>query len=207
MDLRPIQHTFIQSYSYGLYFTERLFQPDNRILVNTIESDSDKARKVLFVADSGVLKTHPKLESDINAYCNKYGNLLEYTQLIALPGGETVKNDPRYADELLRAIDENKICRHSYVIAIGGGALIDLAGYAASIAHRGVRLIRIPTTVLSQNDAAVGVKNGMNLLGKKNFVGSFDIPHAVIIDHHFLTTLEKRDWIAGIAGSGKSCTY
>jgi 3-dehydroquinate synthase len=88
-------------------------------------------------------------------------------------------------------------------VAIGGGALIDLAGYAASIAHRGVRLIRIPTTVLAQNDAAVGVKNGVNILGKKNFIGCFEPPHAVINDRHFLSTLDKRDWIAGIAEAVK----
>ncbi|MEN8790180.1 MAG: 3-dehydroquinate synthase [Flavobacteriaceae bacterium] len=203
MELRPIQYTFTQTYSYGLYFTERMFETENLSLVNIVKSDSENAKKVLFVADSGVLKAHHTLETDIRSYCNKHQDILELTQLIELPGGEVVKNDPRFIDQLLKAIDVNKICRHSYVLAIGGGALIDLAGYAASIAHRGVRLIRIPTTVLSQNDAAVGVKNGMNMLGKKNFVGSFDIPHAVIIDHHFLTSLERRDWIAGIAEAVK----
>ncbi|MGI9547911.1 MAG: 3-dehydroquinate synthase, partial [Flavobacteriaceae bacterium] len=132
-----------------------------------------------------------------------YKDELEFTQTISLPGGETVKNDSHYIDEVLGAINKYKICKHSYVIALGGGALIDLAGYAASIAHRGVRLIRIPTTVLSQNDAAVGVKNGVNIFGKKNFIGTFEPPQAVINDSQFLSTLEDRDWIAGIAEAVK----
>src|SRR5690606_2130347 len=97
------------------------------------------------------------------------------------------------------AINDNRICRHSFVIAIGGGAVIDMVGYAAAIAHRGVKLIRIPTTVLSQNDSAVGVKNSINIFGKKNFLGTFAPPYAIINDHFFLTTLEQRDWISGIA--------
>ncbi len=199
MELRPIQYTFTQTYSYGLYFTERIFEPENATLCNTIRADKNNRRKVLFVVDRGVSEAHPTLKKDINLYCKHHHDILEFTQVVTLPGGEVVKNDPGHVDKILKAIDLNKICRHSYVIALGGGALIDLVGYAASIAHRGVRLIRIPTTVLSQNDAAVGVKNGINLRGKKNFVGSFEIPHAVINDHHFLTTLEERDWIAGIA--------
>ena len=74
-----------------------------------------------------------------------------------------------------------------------------MAGYAAAIAHRGVKLIRIPTTVLSQNDSAVGVKNSVNAFGKKNFLGTFAPPYAIINDSDFLATLEQRDWIAGIA--------
>lgn len=97
------------------------------------------------------------------------------------------------------AINDQAICRHSFVVVIGGGAVIDMVGYAAAIGHRGVKLIRIPTTVLSQNDSAVGVKNSVNAFGKKNFVGTFAPPYAIINDTEFLKTLEQRDWIAGIA--------
>ena len=99
----------------------------------------------------------------------------------------------------IKGIDKNKICRHSFVVTIGGGAVIDMVGYASAIAHRGVKLIRISTTVLSQNDSAVGVKNSVNLFGKKNFLGSFATAHAIINDSVFLDTLEDRDWISGIA--------
>ena len=66
-----------------------------------------------------------------------------------------------------------------------------------------MKLIRIPTTVLAQNDAAVGVKNGINAFGKKNFIGSFALPIAIINDTQLLTSLEQRDWVAGIAEAVK----
>ena len=79
----------------------------------------------------------------------------------------------------------------------GGGALLDLAGLAAATAHRGVRHIRIPTTTLSQCDSGVGVKNGINAFGKKNFIGTFAPPFAVINDFDLLASLPARDKRAG----------
>jgi 3-dehydroquinate synthase len=122
---------------------------------------------------------------------------------MVVPGGEEVKNTRDYVDLLHRAIFEFGICRHSFVVAVGGGALLDMAGYAASTAHRGVRLIRVPTTVLAQNDSGVGVKNGINAFGRKNFLGVFAPPYAVINDFQFLTTLDDRDWRAGMAEAVK----
>jgi len=81
--------------------------------------------------------------------------------------------------------------------------VLDAVGYAAATAHRGVRLIRVPTTVLAQDDSGVGVKNGINAFGKKNFVGSFAPPHAVLNDFDLLMTLEDRDWRAGISEAVK----
>ncbi len=204
MKLKPIKHSFKVTYSYGLFFSENIFQTDNPDFKDIVATAGNEgAVKLLFVIDDGVLAAHPNLEDDIPSYCEAHQDILEFTQLINLPGGETVKNNQAHLDMVLHAIEHNKICRHSFVIAIGGGALIDLVGYAAAIAHRGVRLIRIPTTVLSQNDAAVGVKNGVNILGKKNFIGSFEPPFAVINDPLFLSSLEQRDWIAGIAEAMK----
>lgn len=77
--------------------------------------------------------------------------------------------------------------------------MLDMVGFAAAIAHRGIRHIRIPTTVLSQNDSGVGVKNGINAYGKKNFLGTFSPPAAVINDLAFLETLDDRDWRSGIS--------
>lgn len=204
MKLKPIKHSFEVTFSYGLYFTENIFHIDNPDFKDIVATARRKgAIKLLFVVDDAVLSAHPNLEEEIPSYCAAHNDIIEFTQLISLPGGEAVKNDQMHLDLVLHAIEHNKICRHSFVIAIGGGALIDLVGYAAAIAHRGVRLIRIPTTVLSQNDAAVGVKNGVNILGKKNFIGSFDPPFAVINDPVFLSTLDQRDWISGIAEAVK----
>src|SRR5204863_7068510 len=115
------------------------------------------------------------------------------------PGGERVKNEHGWVLTVHRAVERASLCRHSYVAAVGGGAVLDMAGLAAATAHRGVRLIRIPTTVLSQNDSGVGVKNGVNAFDKKNFLGTFAPPFAVLNDSRFLTTLSDRDWRSGIA--------
>ena len=115
-----------------------------------------------------------------------------------LPGGEHCKNDWNLVEKIWQAIEFHKICRHSYVVAIGGGAFIDLAGFAAATAHRGIRFVRMPTTTLSQGDGGVGVKNGVNFFGKKNWVGTFSVPFAVINDLDFLRSLPDRSCRDGI---------
>ncbi len=120
-----------------------------------------------------------------------------------ISGGEAAKNDRTLVEQIQQLIETAGLCRHSYVLAIGGGAILDLVGYAAATAHRGIRLIRVPTTVLAQNDSGVGVKNGINAFGKKNFLGTFAPPYAVINDSAFLTTLHDRDWRSGIAEAVK----
>ena len=102
-------------------------------------------------------------------------------------------------DEILDATNTHGIDRHSYIVAIGGGAVIVMVGFSAAIAHRGIRHIRVPTTVLAQNDAGIGVKNGINVYGKKNYLGTFAPPFAVFNDFNFLTTLDNRNWRAGIS--------
>jgi 3-dehydroquinate synthase len=89
------------------------------------------------------------------------------------------------------------------LVAIGGGALLDVAGFAAATAHRGVRLVRLPTTTLSQADSGVGIKNGLNAFGQKNFMGTFAPPFAVINDFNLLATLPPLDKRAGYAEAVK----
>lgn len=200
MKLPPIEQSFSIQYHYRLFFTENLFDSKNDLFRELVHSyKPGESVKVYFVVDEGVLHLHPGLLEAVESYCRFNKNVLRYTGYLAVEGGEASKNNINYVNEVLQAINENAICRHSFVVAIGGGAVIDMAGYAAAIAHRGVKLIRIPTTVLSQNDAAVGVKNGINYFGKKNFIGTFSPPYAIINDSSFLTTLEQRDWISGIA--------
>ena len=118
-------------------------------------------------------------------------------------GGEEAKNDESLLYQVIDAVNAHGIDRHSYLVAIGGGAVLDMVGYAAAISHRGVRHIRIPTTVLSQNDSGVGVKNGVNFYRKKNFLGTFAPPVAVFNDYHFLTTLSDLDWRSGMSEAVK----
>src|SRR6476646_7125322 len=113
---------------------------------------------------------------------------------LIIPGGEQIKNDKRSFNRIVESVHMYGIDRHSYLTAIGGGAVLDVVGYAAAVSHRGVRHIRIPTTVLSQNDSGIGVKNGINYFCNKNFLGTFSPPVAVFNDDIFLTTLSDRDW-------------
>jgi 3-dehydroquinate synthase len=120
-----------------------------------------------------------------------------------VPGGERVKNELFFIEQIQQRLYEHRIDRHSYVIAIGGGAVLDAVGLVAATTHRGVRLIRVPTTVLAQDDSGVGVKNGVNLYGVKNFCGTFAPPFAVLNDLDLLTPLSERDKIAGMAEAVK----
>jgi 3-dehydroquinate synthase len=118
-------------------------------------------------------------------------------------GGEACKQDGRDVQRIHERIERHRICRQSFVLAVGGGAVLDAVGFAASTAHRGVRLVRMPSTVLAQNDAGIGVKNAVNAFGRKNFVGAFAPPFAVVNDAALLDTLDPRDRRAGIAEAVK----
>jgi len=200
MQLPSIKQSFKVEYQYQLYFTSALFNLENPLFEKLIADYKEfEPVKLLFVIDDGVKNHHPKLISHIKAYCENNSGTLKHTETMVVSGGEQAKNGEASIELVLKGINENKICRHSFVVVIGGGAIIDMVGYAAAIAHRGVKLIRIPTTVLSQNDSAVGVKNSVNAFKKKNFLGTFAPPYAIINDNDFLKTLEQRDWISGVA--------
>jgi 3-dehydroquinate synthase len=194
--MKSLQQSFVVPFTYRVFFTEDIFEEKNHILKGIINKSSDE--KIIVIFDETVLCKNGHLLAETNKYFNK--NLPgQLTEVMILPGGEAVKNEIGRVNEILETIERGKLSRHSYIIVVGGGALLDLAGYAASIAHRGIRLIRIPTTVLAQNDSGVGVKNSVNYFNKKNFLGCFAPPFAVINDRKFLMTLEQRDWIAGVA--------
>jgi 3-dehydroquinate synthase len=203
--LTTIQQDIQVNFRYAVHFTRDLFAPQNLLLKSTMPPDaSGSPRKLLVVVDRGVHRHHPDLVPKIEAYCRRHSEALT---LVGTPllfeGGEHLKNDALYVTILQQAIHAAGLCRHSYVVAVGGGALIDLAGFAAATAHRGIRLIRVPTTVMAQADASIGVKNGINAFGKKNFIGTFAPPVAVINDAGFLSTLSQRDWIGGVAEAVK----
>ncbi len=195
------QHVVVE-FRYPVRFTHGLLRPDNPMLAEAVEADGPA--RMLVVIDKGVAEAHPSLADDVEAYCAHHSGALQLTSApLLVPGGEAIKNQTGAVDEIRAAIDVHGVDRHSYVMAIGGGAVLDAVGYAAATAHRGVRLIRVPTTVLAQDDSAVGVKNGVNAFGKKNFVGSFAPPHAVLNDFELLRTLSDRDWRSGISEAVK----
>ncbi len=195
-----LQQQFSVQFTYNVYFTESLFDRENPTFSSFVESQqSDIPRKIFFVIDEGVLAHHPSLKEQIREYFlgNRFFQLIG--DIMVLPGGEAAKNNEQLFYDLVKAVDRHGIDRHSYITAIGGGSVLDLVGYAAAVSHRGIRHIRIPTTVLSQNDSGVGVKNGINYFGKKNFLGTFAPPVAVFNDSAFLTTLSREEWRSGIS--------
>ena len=201
----PLQLAVQVSFEYQVHFTRNVLDPGNPLLAEiAAEQAGDLPARALVVADQGLADRTPGLLPSIDRYCACHSPRLALAgppQLV--PGGEAAKSRHRLVGALHAAIDRADLCRHSYLVAIGGGAVLDLAGYAAATAHRGIRLIRLPTTVLAQNDAGIGVKNGINAFGKKNWIGTFAIPHAVVNDAAFLSTLSDRDWRSGIAEAVK----
>jgi 3-dehydroquinate synthase len=194
------------SYRHQVHFTEDVFNTNNPVLRDVIFSDPNRAQvpKVLVIVDEALASANPFITRNIEEYFSAHSDHLNLvcTPLV-IEGGERTKNSYFHVSEIHSHIDRYHIDRHSYVIAVGGGALLDMAGLAAATAHRGVRHIRIPTTTLSQDDSGVGVKNGINAFGKKNFIGTFTPPYAVINDFKFLETLSARDKRAGFVEAVK----
>lgn len=196
-----IERSFGVTFGYPVHFTEGVLDPANGCLRDVVVRQADYLpAKVAFVIDHGLLEGHPNLREQIAAYCRRHEDVLRLmAPVLELPGGERIKNEWRYVLDVLRTMHEALLCRHSYAIAIGGGALLDVVGFAAAMAHRGIRLVRVPTTVLAQDDSAIGVKNGINAFDKKNYLGTFAPPFAVINDPRFLPTLSDRDWRSGLS--------
>lgn len=195
---QSIVEEFQISYRHQVTFTGQVFAPENLLLATTIrECSSAETPRVFLVADADVMAANSGLDGQITAYFERQGDAMHYLGCLELPGGEQLKNEARYLEQLYRVIEEKKLCRHSFIIALGGGALLDLVGFAASTAHRGIRHIRLPSTSLSQGDGGCGVKNGINYFGKKNFIGTFTPPAAVINDVDLLKTLPEPRLIDG----------
>ncbi|MGB8841873.1 MAG: 3-dehydroquinate synthase [Aliidongia sp.] len=200
-----IRQRFVVAYDYAVAFTRGCFDPGNGTLAEIMGASAAETKPccVVFV-DLGVLDGRPNLVSEIESHFAHRGELPRLAMPpMVLPGGETIKNEAPLIGRLHDAIFDNGLDRHSYIVAVGGGAFLDAVGLAASTAHRGVRLIRVPTTVLAQNDSGVGVKNAINRNGAKNQIGTFAPPWAVVNDADFLATLPDRDRIAGMAEAVK----
>lgn len=195
-----LQQSFSVKFDYKIYFTTSLFEVENSTLAGFFkERPGEGLQKIYFVIDEGAANAHPSLINDIQTYFDRHQQVKLIPDFMIVPGGEASKNDASLFDRIVEAVDTYGIDRHSYLAAIGGGAVLDLAGYAAAVSHRGIKHIRIPTTVLSQNDSGIGVKNGINYKGKKNFLGTFAPPVAVFNDERFLDTLSDRDYRSGIS--------
>jgi len=195
-----IERTITVPFAHRIFFTRSVFSLENHLLAELIpRTASGSPAKALVVIDQGVAEAFPPLNDQLASYFSRKDSPLRLIRPpLLVSGGEAAKQGRDLVDKLHHQIDQHRICRHSYLITIGGGALLDAAGFAAATAHRGVRHIRLPTTTLSQADGGVGVKNGINAFGKKNFIGTFSPPFAVINDSDFLLSLPPAEKRAGL---------
>jgi 3-dehydroquinate synthase len=197
-------HTMIRrnvrlDFQHSVYFTREAFSTSNETLAKILSPNREGRRsKVILYVDEGLLDGNPNLPQRINQYFRAH---VEEINLVHEPlfikGGEAAKNDWGLVEKIWSDLNEHSICRHSFVVIVGGGAALDLVGFAASTAHRGIRLVRLPTTTLSQGDGGIGVKNGVNFFGKKNWVGTFAVPDAIVNDASFLRSLPENQKRAG----------
>lgn len=197
-----IRRTIQVAWQLRVFFTENVFAPDNSTLRDALVNAAP--RKALVVLEDSLAQAQPELDQQIEKYFSVHAKQL---QLVRPPlfvcGGESAKNSITLVTDLHSQLHRHHLDRHSYLIVIGGGALLDVAGFVAATAHRGVRLVRIPTTTLSQADSGVGVKNSLNAFGQKNLIGTFAPPFAVINDFNLLASLKPRDKRCGYAEAVK----
>jgi 3-dehydroquinate synthase len=192
-------------FEYPVHFTRNLFEPANPLFAEVVDRLHEHRRhRAAVYVDSGVAAAHPRLIEQVKEYFHEHPRELELAGVPAIvPGSEQAKTGWSVVRDVMWTIGNLHLDRQSFIVAIGGGGLLDMVGFATSIVHRGLRLVRVPTTTLAQNDAGVGVKNGMDEHGQKNFVGTFAPPFAVLNDFAFLPTLAEEDWIGGAAEAFK----
>ena len=187
-------------HEHRVIFTRDVFAAENNTLADllTPREPGGTARAIVFF-DSGLESAFPDFAGRMTRWFVARSKRVRLeTAPVALPGGEAVKNDFQQLERIWSVINAAKLCRHSFVIVIGGGAVLDLVGFGAATAHRGIPVVRLPTTSLSQADGGLGVKNGVNYFTKKNWLGSFGVPHAIVNDFAFLHGLSPRDRRAGL---------
>jgi 3-dehydroquinate synthase len=195
---------FSVPFTHRLRFTRDVLGADEAVLADLFEASGDRPPRVQFWLDEDVGNANPDLKQRLHAFSRRHADrFLTVGNVQTVPGGEAVKNDVHLLERMLKCMNAADLDRRSYVVAIGGGAVLDAVGFAAAIAHRGIRLVRLPTTTLAQADSGVGVKNAVNMFAKKNWCGSFAVPWAVVNDERLLETLPDRDFVCGFSEAVK----
>lgn len=161
------------------------------LLPLSLEELFPEAKQVLILTDSNVEKLHKK---DLVDYLDKKYNVLFYS----VKAGEASKNID-YVFDVIKYLVEKDFSREDVIIGLGGGVVCDLAGFIASLYHRGVGHVLLPTTLLAMADASVGGKTAVDYEGLKNIVGAFKMPSLVYMNLETLKTLPEREYYAGFA--------
>jgi 3-dehydroquinate synthase len=203
-DMEPLQQTIAVTFRYPVHFTTGVFDPDNPLLHEVITAGDLAPARLLVVVDRGVHRGRPGVIAAVERYCDQHAEFLDLAcPPLVIEGGEATKNSRDYVGAIHEVISDAGLCHRSYVVIVGGGAVMDMAGYAAATAHRGLRVVRVPTTTLGQADAGLALENNLNGSGRKDFVGAFAPPFAVVNDAAFLSSLGDRDWRGGLAEAVK----
>lgn len=189
-------------FTHRLRFTNDICHEEIGTLVDLLEDETAAPAKVIVVCEAAVRASTSAIDELVQNLSDAHRVILA-ADLQEFVGGEPIKQDAVAVERVLNLINHANLDRRSYIIAIGGGAFLDAIGYAAAIAHRGIRLIRIPTTTLAQADSGVGVKNAINYFGKKNWIGTFAVPWAVINDSRLIQTLPDDAFRCGFAETVK----
>jgi 3-dehydroquinate synthase len=196
-DAMIVKQSFKVKYEYEVIYTRGLFSAQDNTMTRILGAHRSN---VMIFLDDKVAEAFPLLVRQAQQWAaNNPASMKLIAPVEIVPGGETIKNGWDHINAMVKRMMEAGLCRHSYVMIIGGGAVLDAVGFAAAIFHRGVRQIKVPTTMLAQDDSGVGVKNGVNYQGAKNLYGCFYPPDAVVIDYGFLRTLAPRDIRSGVA--------
>lgn len=196
----PFQVPFV----HRLRFTSDVLHQEAEVLLELLESSENGPPRVQFWVDENVARAVPTLGAQIESFCDRHRDRIQSVGNIQhVPGGELIKNDIHILERMLKVMHAANLDRRSYVVVVGGGAVLDAVGFAAAIAHRGIRLVRLPTTTLAQADSGIGVKNSVNLFQKKNWLGTFAVPWGVINDSALLASLSDRDFICGFSEAVK----
>ncbi len=196
--------SFAVPFVHRLRFTQDVLGADSDTLLELLEASEGKLPRVQFWIDECLAQSRPDLKQRITAFLrNNSDRLISTGNVQLVPGGEITKNDIHILERMLKVFNAADLDRRSYVVVIGGGAVLDAVGFAVAIAHRGLRLVRLPTTTLGQADSGIGVKNSVNLFNKKNWLGTFAVPWGVINDATLLESLSDRDFICGFSEAVK----
>ncbi|WP_145246962.1 3-dehydroquinate synthase [Aeoliella mucimassa] len=203
-DSLSIDVRFSVPLKHQIRFTRDVLGTEHHVLADLLEPSGDAPARVQFWVDAHVAEATPWLLDSLQQFVTRYADrLLLASDVQLVSGGEAIKNDVHLLQQMLGEMHRAELDRRSYVVVIGGGAVLDAVGFAAALAHRGVRLVRLPTTTLAQADSGVGVKNGVNLYNTKNWLGTFGVPWAVVNDARLLETLSDRDFRSGFAEAVK----
>ncbi len=196
-----IHPRFAVSFDFPVHFTRVAFAPDNPVLHETFRRlGEDRIHRVAVYVDESVAEASPEILREIREYFHAHSDKLELAGVPeVVTGGPAAKTGFELLRDITTTLGNLRMDRQSFVLALGGGSMLDAVGLAVSLVHRGLRLVRMPSTVLAQNDAGIGVKNGVDAHGQKNFLGVFAPPFAVINDFDLLETLTDEAWFGGLS--------